>query len=117
MGGDLNNIILRYAPTINLVYIGHVLRVEHEPLSILDSLKLDLSSDLFAAPYQQNAVPSGGAMIKRAWIVKEGQPPIYINRAPDKVTRFYIKILKLGSRGLCRSLLFDPFEPVAEANT
>jgi predicted phage terminase large subunit-like protein len=59
--------------------IGHVLHAEREPRSILESLKSDLGSDLFSAQYQQAPVPSGGAMIKRSWIVKESQPPVRAN--------------------------------------
>lgn len=51
--------------------IGHVLHDAREPLPVLEALKSDLGSDLFAAQYQQSPVPPGGAMIKRAWIRRE----------------------------------------------
>lgn len=58
--------------------IGHVLHAAREPLSVLEALKSDLGSDLFAAQYQQSPVPPGGAMIKRAWIRRE---PLEVLRA------------------------------------
>ena len=52
-----------------------VLSPEREPLSVLQSLRLQLGSDLFSAQYQQAPVPPGGAMIKRKWIRRYTEPP------------------------------------------
>jgi predicted phage terminase large subunit-like protein len=47
---------------------GEALSPVREPLSILQSMKVQLGSDAFSAQYQQAPVPPGGAMIKRHWI-------------------------------------------------
>jgi predicted phage terminase large subunit-like protein len=47
---------------------GDVLHPEREPLHILESLRRELGSDIFAAQYQQSPVPPGGAMIQRQWL-------------------------------------------------
>jgi predicted phage terminase large subunit-like protein len=47
--------------------IGDVLCPEREPQSVLDRLQSELGSDLFAAQYQQQPIPPGGAMVKRSW--------------------------------------------------
>jgi hypothetical protein len=55
--------------------VGDLLHAEREPQSVLDSLKAQLGSDIFSAQYQQRPVPSGGAMIKRAWVRRYEQLP------------------------------------------
>jgi predicted phage terminase large subunit-like protein len=47
---------------------GEALSPAREPLSVLESLKVQLGSDAFSAQYQQVPIPPGGAMIKRSWI-------------------------------------------------
>lgn len=47
---------------------GEVLTPEREPLHVLEELKRLIGSDAFSAQYQQQPVPPGGAMIRRAWI-------------------------------------------------
>jgi predicted phage terminase large subunit-like protein len=47
--------------------VGDLLHAEREPLSILQSLRAQLGSDVFAAQYQQAPVPREGVMIKRTW--------------------------------------------------
>jgi predicted phage terminase large subunit-like protein len=54
---------------------GDALHPEREPLHVLESLRHELGSDVFAAQYQQCPVPPGGAMIKRAWLRYYDQPP------------------------------------------
>ena len=44
-----------------------VLHAEREPLSILQSYRAQIGSDVFAAQYQQSPVPHEGVMIKRTW--------------------------------------------------
>jgi predicted phage terminase large subunit-like protein len=46
---------------------GDVLHAEREPLSILQSYRAQIGSDVFAAQYQQRPVPREGVMIKRTW--------------------------------------------------
>ena len=74
--------------------IGHVLHDEREPREVLDALKLDLGSDLFAAQYQQAPVPPGGAMIKRAWILRE--PIQDIKAAPGRLIHSWDTATKAG---------------------
>ncbi len=59
---------------------GHILHGAREPLPILNGLKAELGSDLFAAQYQQSPVPPGGALIRRVWIRRE---PLALMRAAD----------------------------------
>jgi predicted phage terminase large subunit-like protein len=47
---------------------GDVLWPEREPRHVLERLRQQLGSDLFAAQYQQEPMPPGGAMIKRHWV-------------------------------------------------
>jgi predicted phage terminase large subunit-like protein len=54
---------------------GEVLSPEREPLRILEAMKMQIGSDAFSAQYQQMPVPPGGAMIKRAWIVRYKELP------------------------------------------
>lgn len=46
---------------------GDGLHPEREPISSLEGYRDDVGSDIFAAQYQQDPVPPGGAMIKRGW--------------------------------------------------
>ena len=46
---------------------GDLLHAEREPLSVLESYRAQIGSDVFAAQYQQSPVPREGAMIKRTW--------------------------------------------------
>ena len=48
--------------------VGDLLHPEREPQSVLDYMRAELGSDIFAAQYQQNPVPPGGNMIKRHWV-------------------------------------------------
>lgn len=48
--------------------LGEALHPEREPLHVLERMRQELGSDLFAAQYQQSPVPPGGALIKRAWV-------------------------------------------------
>jgi predicted phage terminase large subunit-like protein len=48
--------------------VGDLLHPEREPMSVLDYMRAELGSDIFAAQYQQNPVAPGGNMIKRQWV-------------------------------------------------
>ena len=54
---------------------GDVLHPEREPREVLESLRAQLGPETFAAQYQQQPVPPGGAMIKRAWVRRYDQLP------------------------------------------
>jgi predicted phage terminase large subunit-like protein len=60
---------------------GEVLQPAREPKGVLDAIKHQLGSDLFAAQYQQEPVPPGGAMIKRAWVQRYSVLPPPSSRA------------------------------------
>jgi predicted phage terminase large subunit-like protein len=48
--------------------IDGLLHPEREPLEVLNQIRAQLGSDIFAAQYQQNPVAPGGNMIKRDWV-------------------------------------------------
>ena len=54
---------------------GDVLHPEREARDVLESLRAQLGPETFAAQYQQQPVPPGGAMIKRAWVRRYDQLP------------------------------------------
>jgi len=47
--------------------VGDLLHAEREPLSVLESYRRQMGSEVFAAQYQQSPVPREGVMIKRTW--------------------------------------------------
>jgi predicted phage terminase large subunit-like protein len=56
--------------------VGDLLHPEREPLEVLNYMRSELGSDIFAAQYQQNPVPPDGNMIKRVWILRyDNLPP------------------------------------------
>jgi predicted phage terminase large subunit-like protein len=59
---------------------GEVLHPEREPLHVLERVRGELGSDIFAAQYQQSPVPPGGAMIRREWLQ-------YYDRLPERTFR------------------------------
>ncbi|MGO4386811.1 phage terminase large subunit [Microvirga sp. 2YAF29] len=61
--------------TSHLYRAGDVLHAAREPLSALETYRTQLGSDTFSAQYQQQPVPPGGAMIKRAWVRRYHSPP------------------------------------------
>lgn len=54
---------------------GDVLHPEREPMAVLERIRGQVGSDVFAAQYQQRPVPPGGVMIKRDSIRRYDQPP------------------------------------------
>jgi predicted phage terminase large subunit-like protein len=60
---------------IHVRHAGDVLHPEREPREILESLRAQLGAETFAAQYQQQPVPPGGAMIKRDWVRRYDQLP------------------------------------------
>jgi len=62
---------------VHLRRAGEALHPEREPLEVLENLRRELGSDIFAAQYQQAPVPPGGAMIKRQWLR-------YYEKAPER---------------------------------
>jgi predicted phage terminase large subunit-like protein len=55
--------------------VGDLLHAEREPLAVLQSLRAQMGSILFAAQWQQSPVPRDGAMIKRTWPRRYRVPP------------------------------------------
>ncbi|NIJ60254.1 putative phage terminase large subunit-like protein [Pseudochelatococcus lubricantis] len=60
---------------------GEVLHPAREPEALLDRYRQQLGSDVFSAQYQQEPVPPGGAMIKRAWVLRYDAPPQRASRS------------------------------------
>ena len=56
-------------------HAGDVLHPERESRDVLESLRAQLGAETFAAQYQQQPMPPGGAMIKRAWLCRYDQLP------------------------------------------
>ena len=52
-----------------------MLHPERESRDVLESLRAQLGAETFAAQYQQQPMPPGGAMIKRAWLCRYDQLP------------------------------------------
>jgi predicted phage terminase large subunit-like protein len=61
--------------------IGDVLHEEREPRSVLDDIRRQSGSEVFAAQYQQSPVPREGAMIKRTWLRRYDLPPTFDSSA------------------------------------
>jgi predicted phage terminase large subunit-like protein len=59
---------------------GEALHPEHEPFDVLERVRAEIGSEVFAAQYQQSPVPTGGAMIKRHWLR-------YYDMAPERSYR------------------------------
>jgi predicted phage terminase large subunit-like protein len=62
-------------PEPHVRHPGDLLHEEREPLSILQSYRAQVGSDVFAAQYQQAPVPREGVMIKRTWPRRYDQLP------------------------------------------
>src|SRR5581483_4388636 len=56
--------------------VGDVLHAEREPLSILESYRAQMGTDVFQAQYLQCPVPRGGVMIKSSWLRRYDRLPI-----------------------------------------
>jgi predicted phage terminase large subunit-like protein len=61
---------------VHLRHAGDVLHPQREPREVLESLRAQLGAETFAAQYQQQPVPPGGAMIKRDWVRRYDQLPM-----------------------------------------
>src|SRR5688500_10204442 len=46
-----------------------------DPRDVLEKYRLQLGSDIFAAQFQQEPMPPGGAMIKRRWVQRYSTLP------------------------------------------
>jgi predicted phage terminase large subunit-like protein len=60
---------------IHVRHVGDVLHPERESRDVLDSLRAQLGAEIFAAQYQQQPMPPGGGMIKRAWVRRHVRLP------------------------------------------
>jgi len=54
---------------------GEVLHPERETAEMLENLRRNMGSDLFAAQYLQRPVPPGGNMFKRKWVLRYDHMP------------------------------------------
>jgi predicted phage terminase large subunit-like protein len=54
---------------------GEALQPKREPQSVLETIRSQQGADTFAAQYQQNPTPPGGALIKRAWVCRYDRLP------------------------------------------
>ncbi len=54
---------------------GEALHAEREPINVLERIKAQLGSAIFAEQYQQSPAPRDGFIFKRAWIQVVGEPP------------------------------------------
>ena len=72
---------------------GEALSPEREPLSVLESLRIQLGSDAFSAQYQQEPAPPGGAMIKRKWISR------YRDLPPEQERLYRVQSWDTASKG------------------
>jgi predicted phage terminase large subunit-like protein len=55
--------------------VGDVLHPEREPKFLLDSIRSQVGSDIFAAQWQQAPIPPDGLMINRDWVRRYDQLP------------------------------------------
>jgi predicted phage terminase large subunit-like protein len=75
---------------------GEAIHPEHEPLEVLQKLRRDVGSEIFAAQYQQSPVPPGGAMIKRETLRYYETPPERTYKA--KVIQSWDTAAKAGTQ-------------------
>jgi predicted phage terminase large subunit-like protein len=54
---------------------GDALHPEHESLETLQTMRIEIGGEVFAAQYQQRPVPTGGSMIKREWLRRYDKAP------------------------------------------
>jgi predicted phage terminase large subunit-like protein len=60
---------------VHFRHAGDVLHPERESREVLESMRARIGEETFAAQYQQQPMPPGGAMIKRAWLRRYDQLP------------------------------------------
>jgi predicted phage terminase large subunit-like protein len=76
--------------------VGEVLHPAREPLAELERLRATLGSHAFEAQYQQQPVPTDGALIKWRWFRTYGQP--LGRQAGDQVIQSWDTANKAGER-------------------
>jgi predicted phage terminase large subunit-like protein len=76
--------------------IGAVLHAEREPLAELERLRATLGSHAFQAQYQQQPVPTDGALIKWRWFRSYAQP--LARRAGDQIIQSWDTANEAGER-------------------
>jgi predicted phage terminase large subunit-like protein len=54
---------------------GEALHAEREPIDVLERIKAQVGSAIFAEQYQQSPAPRDGFIFKRAWLHVVGEPP------------------------------------------
>ena len=73
---------------------GEPLDAIREPLALLDQLKKQLGSSVFAAQYLQAPVPPGGNMLKPKWLLSCDHPPT--PQAGDEIVQSWDTAMKSG---------------------
>jgi predicted phage terminase large subunit-like protein len=73
---------------------GEPLDAIREPLALLDQLKKQLGSSVFAAQYLQAPVPPGGNMLKPKWLPSCDHPPT--PQAGDEIVQSWDTAMKSG---------------------
>lgn len=73
---------------------GEPLDAIREPLPLLDQLKKQLGSSVFAAQYLQAPVPPGGNMLKLEWLLSYDHPPT--PQAGDEIIQSWDTAMKSG---------------------
>jgi predicted phage terminase large subunit-like protein len=87
--------------------VGDLLHAEREPLHVLESLRSQ-RPDVFAAQYQQNPMPRGGAIIKPEWLPRYDELPK--KTSSSACIQIWDTASKLGeenSRSACVTLLIQ----------
>jgi phage terminase large subunit-like protein len=56
------------------------LHPEHESLETLETMRMEVGGEVYAAQYQQAPVPPGGSMVRREWLR-------YYDKAPERMYR------------------------------
>jgi hypothetical protein len=62
---------------VHVRHVGDVLHPAREPRDVLESLRAQLGPETFAAQYQQQPMPPGGAVIKRTWVRRYDHLPAF----------------------------------------
>jgi len=75
---------------------GDLLHPARMPKQILDKLKANMGSMIFAAQYQQHPIPEQGNLAKRAWFQFYGSPPLRLPN--DKIILSLDTAVKAGQQ-------------------
>lgn len=88
---------------------NEVLHPDKEPIEVLNKLKTEMGSYIFAAQYQQRPAPLGGGMIKWAWFNTYDKDNLY-SSASDQIIQSWDTASKVGEMNdwsVCTTWLFS----------